>query len=43
MENSYCKKCRHFSQHYTLDQRRIFRVCCGHCTLRKVTRKESAF
>ena len=39
MENNYCRNCRHFCQHYTLDQRRIFRVCCGHCTLHKVTRK----
>ncbi len=40
MENNYCKNCAHFHQHYALDQRKIFRVYCGHCTLEKVRKKQ---
>ena len=30
-----CAGCRYFRQHYTLDQRRLFRVHCGHCVCEK--------
>ncbi|MBE5784470.1 MAG: hypothetical protein E7330_01590 [Clostridiales bacterium] len=26
-----CKNCRYFMQHYTLAERKLFRVYCGHC------------
>lgn len=39
MEKKYCKDCAHYHQHYALDNRKIFRVYCGHCTFRKVRRK----
>ena len=39
MENKYCKACAHFRQHYALDRWEIFRVYCGHCTLKKVRKK----
>ena len=29
----------HYRQHYTFDQRKIFRVYCGHCTYLKVRTK----
>lgn len=38
MEN-HCKSCRYFLQHYTLDNRKIFRVYCGHCTFQSPKRK----
>ena len=31
MDALYCKDCRHFLQHYTFDEQRIFWVYCGHC------------
>ena len=33
MENQVCKNCKHFRQHYGLNEKRIFRLECGHCTL----------
>ena len=33
LSDKHCKDCKNFSQHYTLDSRRIFRIHCGHCTL----------
>jgi len=35
MDNDFCKSCAYFRQHYTFDQRKIFRVYCGHCTYLK--------
>lgn len=32
MEEKYCKNCRNYYQHYVMNERRIFRVYCGHCT-----------
>jgi len=29
----------YFHQHYAFDNRKIFRVYCGHCTLGKIKRK----
>ena len=39
MEKKYCKDCVHFYQHYTFNNRKIFQVCCGHCTLGRVKKK----
>ena len=39
MEKKYCKHCMYFHQHYAFDNRKIFRVYCGHCTLGKIKRK----
>ena len=33
MNEQCCKKCGHYHQHYALNQRKIFRVYCGHCML----------
>ncbi len=38
MEN-ICKDCKHYRQHYTMDQKTIFRVYCGHCVLRIKAKK----
>ena len=38
MENQ-CKECRYYLRHYTLDERKIFRVYCGHCTFGRARRK----
>ena len=39
MEERYCSNCQYFLQHYTLDESRIFRVYCGHCTLNRTKRR----
>lgn len=39
MEKKFCKNCLYFHQHYALDKQKIFRVYCGHCTLRNPKRK----
>ena len=39
MQEKQCCQCQHYRPHYTLDKRKIFRVFCGHCTLRKAKRK----
>ena len=38
-DKKLCKDCAHFYQHYALDRRNLFRVYCGHCTLRSVRTK----
>lgn len=40
MDSNSCKSCAHYRQHYTFDQRKIFRVYCGHCTYQKVKTKQ---
>ena len=40
MDKMFCKDCAHYHQHYAFDQRKIFRVYCGHCTLEKVRKKQ---
>lgn len=40
MDFNTCKNCVHFRQHYAMDQRRIFRVYCGHCMLRYAKKKK---
>ena len=43
MNQNTCSSCAHFRQHYTFDQRKIFRVYCGHCTyIRPRTKKPDA-
>ena len=31
MSEQTCKNCAYYIQHYALNDRRIFRVYCGHC------------
>lgn len=38
MDKQYCKGCKYFYQHYTLNDRRIFRVYCGLCA-KRIARK----
>ena len=40
MSNARCADCRYFLQHYTFNDRRIFQVHCGHCTLGRARRKQ---
>ena len=35
MEQESCSLCKYFKQHYSFDSRKIFRVCCGHCTYKR--------
>ena len=39
MENHCFETCVHYRRHYTIDQRKIFRVYCGHCTYPRVRTK----
>ncbi len=39
MEEEQCRSCQYFRQHYTFDQRKIFRVYCGHCTFSRPKQK----
>lgn len=39
MDKNFCKTCAYYRQHYTFDQRKIFRVYCGHCTYQKAKTK----
>ena len=34
-----CNTCVHYRRHYTFDERKIFRVYCGHCTYLKAKTK----
>ena len=40
MENQTCQNCKHFCQHYGLDERGFFRVHCGHCTHCRIKTKK---
>ena len=40
MEEKYCKNCAHYHQHYALDERKIFRVYCGHCMFGRARHKK---
>ncbi len=31
MEENICRQCRHFRQHYVLDDQTCTAICCGHC------------
>ncbi len=39
MNEKFCKDCAYYHQHYVFDQKKIFRVYCGHCTFSRVKRK----
>ena len=39
MEQKLCKDCEYYRQHYTFDQRKIFRIYCGHCTYMRAKTK----
>lgn len=39
MKQPQRKDCQNFRQHYTFDERMIFRVYCGHCTPPVLRRK----
>ena len=39
MATNFCNTCEHYRQHYTFDNRKIFRVYCGHCTYQTVKTK----
>ena len=39
MSEKKCADCKYFIQHYCLNQRKLFRVYCGHCTFSGVKRK----
>ena len=39
MNGTTCSSCLYFKQHYVLDNRKIFRIFCGHCTFSKVKPK----
>lgn len=39
MEKKICKNCAHYCQHYGLNQRKLYRVYCGHCMLPKTKNK----
>ena len=35
MDQKTCSTCVYYRQHYVFDQRKIFRIYCGHCTHQK--------
>ena len=35
MAQKTCSTCVYYRQHYVFDQRKIFRIYCGHCTYQK--------
>ena len=39
MKQNTCDHCVYYRQHYTFDQRKIFRVYCGHCTKHRARTK----
>lgn len=39
MDQKICKNCAHFQQHYSFNRQKIFRVYCGHCTLRTAKKR----
>ena len=39
MDSNTCRTCLYYRQHYAFDQRKIFRVYCGHCTYQKAKTK----
>ena len=40
MNEPECKDCQYFIQHYGLDNRRLYRIFCGHCIFRKTRTKQ---
>ena len=41
MEEKFCKDCKHFCQHYRLDETGFVRVFCGHCMMMRCKSKKS--
>lgn len=39
MNGHSCRNCAHYQRHYSLDEKKIFRVYCGHCKFGKLRRK----
>lgn len=39
MNHSTCSTCGYYKQHYAFDNRKIYRVYCGHCTYLRAKRK----
>ena len=39
MSKQQCRNCQYYLQYFTLDNRKIFRVYCGHCTFSRAKRK----
>ena len=39
MEKKQCKDCQFYLQHYTFNNKKIFRVHCGHCIIAKPKQK----
>ena len=39
MDNNCCKNCGHYHQHYALNEKRIFRVYCGHCAMARIKKR----
>ncbi len=39
MDQNTCNTCAYYRRHYTFDQRKIFRVYCGHCSFQRPKRK----
>ena len=35
MDTHTCNSCAYYHQHYALNQKRIFRIYCGHCAFAK--------
>ena len=35
MEVKHCNSCAFFRQHYGLDEKKLYRLYCGHCTKAK--------
>ena len=40
MKAPQCKDCAFFRQHYTLSERKLITVNCGHCTFHRPKRKK---
>ena len=40
MDKKQCKTCQYFRQHFGMDQRKIFRIYCGHCVFAGSKRKQ---
>ena len=40
MEKQICRNCTFYRQHYALDEKKFFRVYCGHCVQHAAKRKK---
>lgn len=39
MNDSECRDCQHYIQHYGIDEKQIFALFCGHCTYMRAKHK----